>query len=1389
MSATLLSKTTAHSPSKPQGSAIALWRVVIGALAALATVVFVIAVITGFSYRSRPFLGVMVSNTQIINAGVSVSDTNWVGREAGLLPGDRIIGINGTSLADEPYTSAQAIFNQQLQSSSGDTVTLTIERAGSRPAGDICTEQLANGNYRCTVELATMQLPDVDFLSYIILPLASAFVTLAIGFAILFYRNDKPEGLITAVIAFLSSIFAAGIFNTGTDGLLAPIWLISACWLGASMITLGFTFPKRLNIVRSAPWLEYVPLAIATVGGLLLVYVQLFPPSPQAPLDAHQAASLAATSGVVLLVGLSFLQREYANTPITRDQSSTILIGALMVVVPGILWVISRTAVTMLQSSIILNLESMMVLLIFPNAATAYAVLQYRQRNIDEAISHSLTYGIMVGALIVSMFLLTLGGTLIAIDLFNATNVITLSVILLGMVLFFTPLRNYLQERIDAVYFRKKHNLQLQVENFARQLARMDSYENITASFFELLRKNIAPSAAFIFLRESVDGDYVAHASEPSSKHTDLRFAADSPMIELLRGSSDPLSLQPGQPWPDALWVDRARLNLLRAYVIAPMQGSEELNGFVIIGAPQASTMYNYDDVHFISNVVNQLAISTERSQVIESLESRVNELNVLSQVSKAINFDIDQDDLLELISTQTEKLIPSSYFFIALYDEKLSQLYFAFYQHEGERLEEHEKVRWDLGMDLFSEVVKTGRPLRVSDYHQAMQQRRANLDRVPDHIRAWMGVPLAGKNETLGLIATGKTDSTAEFTENQFRILSDISVLAATSMENANLFNETKIRERQLTVLNDISRQLVAAELDVEKLLELIMHSAVDILEAEAGSLLLTTTDGSGDLEFRVVIGGSGEDLLGTRVPAGQGIVGQVVQSVEPKIVNDTSKNPEQQAKVSDDFISHALLAVPLIAKDEVIGVLEVINKKNKLPFLNEDAELLTTFAGQAAVAIENARLFELTDQQLAERVKELEMLERMDAELNRTLDLYEVSDITVRWATTVLKADAGLLAIIHPDEDMAEIVCSRGYDEEDYPEGAEGDRWPLSKGIVARVLRSKQADYQKDLHIDPDYVPSLRDSNSQLTIPMVSGDDVNAVLVLEKNSEPPFNITEWDLAKRLAEHASISIANAQFASALTQANAGKSEFMGFAAHELKNPLSSVKGYAEVLQSGMLGDLSDKQEEFISIIHANARRMETIISDLRTAAQIDANQFTVDPEPMDIYSTIVETLRPFVRPLEDKNQNLVNNVPEDLPPILGDEARIMQVMTNLVSNAHKYSPEDTTITVQAAHHMHFVAPDGQRMGEVVQISVIDEGIGMTLEDQQKLFRERYFRAENEATRSQPGTGLGMMLTKGIIDRHNGKIWIESEYGQGSTFHIVFPVAKLEIPPEEISAD
>jgi signal transduction histidine kinase len=165
----------------------------------------------------------------------------------------------------------------------------------------------------------------------------------------------------------------------------------------------------------------------------------------------------------------------------------------------------------------------------------------------------------------------------------------------------------------------------------------------------------------------------------------------------------------------------------------------------------------------------------------------------------------------------------------------------------------------------------------------------------------------------------------------------------------------------------------------------------------------------------------------------------------------------------------------------------------------------------------------------------------------------------------------------------------------------------------------------------------------------------------------------------------------------------------------------------------------------------------------------------------MNMRHAVIETLRPFVQFMRDKNQELVNLVGDDLPLVMGDENRLIQVLTNLVSNAHKYSPADTTITIQADVLTNFIDHNGKRREPMLRVSVIDEGLGISEEDQERLFKERYFRSTNKLALEQPGTGLGMTLTFGIIQKHNGDIWVESELGKGSAFHIAIPLAPQEV--------
>ena len=521
---------------------------------------------------------------------------------------------------------------------------------------------------------------------------------------------------------------------------------------------------------------------------------------------------------------------------------------------------------------------------------------------------------------------------------------------------------------------------------------------------------------------------------------------------------------------------------------------------------------------------------------------------------------------------------------------------------------------------------------------------------------------------------------------------------------------------------------------------------------------------------------------MLGSHLEAGRGLVGEVAATGTPVIVNDAGSDPRWGGELNaGEFHTRTVLAVPLITQNNVIGVLEVLNKQGGATFSQDDLDLLTAFAGQAAVAIENARLFQLTDFQLSERVGELEMLERIDVELNRSLDLGKVAEISLHWAMENTNATAGLLGVVVGDPPHLMVIAQVGYTEDDLPAGADGMDFPLDRGIVSRVLRTRQPDLAPDVTLDPNYIPSLRGGISQITLPMLSGGVVNALIVLETNREPRLRLADMPFLQRLAEHATIAISNAQLYAELTRANQSKSEFVSFVAHELKNPLTSIQGYSDVLLKGAVGELSDPQKNFLGTIRLNAQRMNTLVSDLNDVTKLQTDNMRMILAPVDFHRALEDTLRPFEQQIGDKAQTLELDMVEDLPLIRADQNRLIQVLTNLISNAHKYTPEGGVIRVRATVDTMPRDNKGRLLPPLLHASVTDTGIGMSEEDLNKLFTP-YFRSDNPLTREQPGTGLGLTITRGIIIAHGGEIWVESELGVGTTFHFTIP---LQVEAEE----
>lgn len=229
--------------------------------------------------------------------------------------------------------------------------------------------------------------------------------------------------------------------------------------------------------------------------------------------------------------------------------------------------------------------------------------------------------------------------------------------------------------------------------------------------------------------------------------------------------------------------------------------------------------------------------------------------------------------------------------------------------------------------------------------------------------------------------------------------------------------------------------------------------------------------------------------------------------------------------------------------------------------------------------------------------------------------------------------------------------------------------------------------------------------------------------------------------------------------------ANKSKSEFVSVVSHELKLPMTSIKGYSDLMLSGATGPLNENQSNFLTTIRNNVNRMATLVSDLTDISRIESGNLRIEPRSVPVWDVIDEVVNLTRTQVEQKKQTLALEIPEGLPKAWCDRNRLAQVLTNLISNANKYTPEGGALTVQAA-----------QMDGMIQIKVQDNGLGMTPEDQERLFG-KFFRSADEKVREAPGTGLGLSITKNLIELQGGKIWFESEFRKGTTFYFTTPVA------------
>jgi len=551
-----------------------------------------------------------------------------------------------------------------------------------------------------------------------------------------------------------------------------------------------------------------------------------------------------------------------------------------------------------------------------------------------------------------------------------------------------------------------------------------------------------------------------------------------------------------------------------------------------------------------------------------------------------------------------------------------------------------------------------------------------------------------------------------------------------------------------RLAALYQVSYAL-SASLNLDETLRIVMDSAIRLTRAERGFLMLL--DEAGALDFRLARDAHGDPLHESQFEISRTVVQEVARSGTPVVTTDARSDPRFAKQ--DSVVQYSLrsiLAVPLKARGQITGVLYVDNKARNALFTRDELDLLSAFAGQAAMAIENARLYTQTDQALAARVAELQTMQSINRALNAAaLDLEQVAAITLDWAVRLSQAEQGWLGwVLDGPEAGVRVLASS--------EGKTGEIIAAHDPRVAAVLTTSQAHgYAPDDGAGPAVWTGM-------AAPIQREGRVVAVVAVERPRRP-FNAAAVDFLARLADHAAMAVENARLYGSIKQANDAKSEFVRTVSHELKIPMTSIKGYTDLLK--MVGPVTDQQDQFIGIIRANVDRMSALVSDLSDISRLETGRLKVDISVVNLRNRVSEILANLHGQIEAKEQTLAIDLPSDLPLARTDEVRLGQIVTNLVSNAHKYSPAGTAIQVTA-----------QPEGQMVRLSVTDQGHGMTPADQAQLFNQ-FFRSEDPHVREQIGWGLSLHITKRLVELLGGEMAVESDLGKGSTFSFTMPAA------------
>jgi len=658
--------------------------------------------------------------------------------------------------------------------------------------------------------------------------------------------------------------------------------------------------------------------------------------------------------------------------------------------------------------------------------------------------------------------------------------------------------------------------------------------------------------------------------------------------------------------------------------------------------------------------------------------------------------------------------------------------------------------------------------PVNIGEYDRYVFAHAALLEL---GVTAVLASPLVVAGETAGLLLLLKISADRPFGKRDAQFTQLLSMAISARMENLRLWKIDRDVREEVQAVQRTSSSLTAS-LELPTVLDSILASAHELVPADLAHIFLY--DGK-TLSFGAASGDEGRWDKPFAEPRRDGLTYRVALTGEPIVVEDI--HTHSLYKDSPKKWRGSIVGLPLEVKQRVVGVMNISRFETR-PFSPEELRILEMLADQAAIAVENARLYE------AERTqrRQIEAIQSAVASLSQSLDLYEVLDRILTELRRVIPYDSAAVLLV--EDSCLHVVAGR-----DLPgDAALGQRYPITE-IEREIERSGRPFILIDASADDRY-HGWGDTayvKGWMSVPLLGRAGMIGCLTIDSRKLGAYSEEEADLAMSFAHQAAIAVENAQLhqnvkdqleALRASQDKLVKSEKMAAigklvagVAHELNNPLTAIIGIAQLLQSGTLG-IEVKQD--LEKLVAEAHRAGKIVRSLLDFSR----QQRPERHPVFIDDILNSTLKILAYELESRNVECRPRLAGDLPATMADANQLQQVFVNLINNAYEamYEAKGSGLLTVTSELITLQQPARSEAPQprAIRVCIGDNGPGISKKLQSRIF-DPFFTTKSLGK----GTGLGLSVCHGIIGEHDGQIWVESTPGEGTRFYVQIPVVAV----------